>query len=150
MSAYSVFVSGIPQPQGSAKAYVRGGRAVVTSDNAKLRPWRDSVSAAVAEAVAEHGTIGGAVEVRLEFTFLRPSSHYGKNGKLRASAPDVPAVRPDIDKCERAVFDALTTSRAIEDDGRIVSSRATKRYAADEALPGVRITIAPFDWADRS
>ena len=46
MTAVDVFVPGIPVPQGSTKAFVRGGRAIVTSANAKLRPWRSTVSEA--------------------------------------------------------------------------------------------------------
>lgn len=149
MSAYSVWVSGIPVPQGSMRGFNRGGRVVVTSDNAKLRPWRDSVTAAVRERVEAHGTIAGPVEVRLEFTFLRPASHFGKRG-LKDSAPAVPATKPDADKLARAALDSMVVARAIEDDARVVTLRVTKRYAAETAEPGCWITVSPFDWGDRS
>ena len=43
-----VTVPGLPQPQGSARAFVRGGRAIVTSDN----PRSEDPDAIIAEVVA--------------------------------------------------------------------------------------------------
>lgn len=149
MSKISVFVSGIPVPQGSMRGFVRNGRAVITSDNGKLRSWRQEVSDALHTAVAAQGGFAGPVECRLEFTFLRPASHYGSRG-LRPSAPQVPDRKPDLDKTIRACLDAGTVARVWEDDSRVVTIRATKRYAADGAEPGVWITIVPFNWSDRS
>ena len=38
------FVPGIPQPQGSKNAYVRGGRAVLVEANKNLPAWRQIVT----------------------------------------------------------------------------------------------------------
>lgn len=42
MKPINLFVAGVPQPQGSTKAFARkdGARPIVTSDNAKNAPWR--------------------------------------------------------------------------------------------------------------
>lgn len=141
--SYTVWVSGIPVPQGSMRGFVVGKRAVLTSDNAKLRPWRDSVVAAVREQVDRVGLIEGPVEVRLEFYFIRPSSHYGTKGLL-PSAPTVKATKPDADKLARGVLDALVVARAIEDDARVWSLCVDKLYAAEPAEPGCWITVRPY------
>ena len=133
MTALEVFVPGIPVPQGSAKAYVRGRRAIVTSDNARLRPWRSTVTAAIADTDPEMFT--GPVVVDLDFIFPRPASHYGKRG-LRGAAPDYPAVRPDLDKLCRACLDSLTDAGAVRDDAQVVELSASKTYGEH---PGVRV-----------
>lgn len=136
-----VFVPGIPQPQGSARAFVRGTRAVVTSDNPRLRPWRQAVTASAWEAYRGSSPEAGPVYVELRFVFPRPTSHFGKKG-LRPSAPAHPAVRPDLDKVTRACLDALTESGAIRDDSLVVELLAVKSYG-DE--PGVRLVVSTED-----
>ena len=42
MIAFAVY--GTAEPQGSSRAFVRGGRAVVTSDNPDLHTWRQVVA----------------------------------------------------------------------------------------------------------
>lgn len=146
MTVISVFVPGIPIPQGSMRGYVRNGRVAITSDNGKLRSWRVDVASALAEARGTAETTDSPVEVRVEFMFLRPSSHYGTRG-LRPSAPPVPHTKPDLDKAVRAILDAGTTARVWTDDARVVSLRATKRYVAEvDQLPGAWITVTPYDW----
>ena len=55
------FAAGKPEPQGSSKGFVitdkRTGkqRAIVTSDNAKLKPWRWSVQLAARLAMERAG-----------------------------------------------------------------------------------------------
>ena len=53
-------VHGTPQPQGSAKAFIPKGwkRAIITSDNRSLKPWRQDVSAMASEAMQLAG-VGG-------------------------------------------------------------------------------------------
>ena len=134
-------VPGIPVPQGSSRAFIRGGRAIVTSANARLRPWRSTVTAAAAEAHKDAPPISGPVRVRLGFTFPRPAGHFGKRG-LRSSAPAYPAVRPDLDKLVRAVLDALTESGCIRDDAQVVSLFAGKVYGE---APGVSVIVSTED-----
>jgi Holliday junction resolvase RusA-like endonuclease len=81
-------VPGEPQPQGSTKAFKHrhSGRVMVTSDNARLRPWRDAVSWHARQAQHGGGPLIGPVKVRVEFRFARPGGHFGKRG-LRPAAP---------------------------------------------------------------
>lgn len=137
MSFFTFTVPGVPVPQGSAKAYVRGGRAIVTSANANLRPWRAAVTAAAAEARGDAATIRTPVFVGLVFTFPRPSGHFGKRG-LRKTAPEFPATRPDLDKLCRAALDALTDAGVFADDGQVVELQASKDYGDH---PGLDVTV---------
>ena len=138
MTLLTFHVAGLPQPQGSAKAYVRGGHAVITSANANLRPWRAAVTAAAAEARADAPTIATPVFLNLAFTFPRPAGHYGKRG-LRGTAPEFPAGRPDLDKLVRACADALTDAGVWRDDSQVVEIQASKEYGEH---PGVRVTVS--------
>jgi len=47
-------------------------------------------------------------------------------------------VRPDLDKLERAIGDALTDAGVWVDDGQVVNSHTQKWYAE---TPGVHITV---------
>ena len=122
----SIVVLGTPVPQGSARAFVRGKHAVVTHDNAKTMPWRDSVRAHARKVVGPEIEYPRPKAVHLSVQFVMPR---------RASAPKrstPPHTRkPDIDKLCRAVADALT-GVVYEDDSQIVSLDATKI----EADPG--------------
>ena len=141
MTAIDVFVPGIPVPQGSSRAFVRGGHAVITSANAKLRPWRATVTAAIAETDPE--LLTGPVVVDLDFVFPRPASHYGKRG-LRGAAPEYPATRPDLDKLCRACLDSLTDAGAVRDDSQVVELSASKYFGEH---PGVRVVVRPMEVA---
>ena len=137
MTLLTFRVDGLPVPQGSSKAYVRGGHAVITSANANLRPWRAAVTAAAAEARGETPTIRSAAFLTLAFTFPRPAGHYGKRG-LRGAAPAFPATRPDLDKLCRACADSLVDSGLLADDSLIVELTASKDYGDH---PGVDVTV---------
>ena len=136
----SFYVAGVPQPGGSKKAFYNPkiGRAIITEDNPKSKPWRAAVAAAASEVFKE--VLDGPLHVRFEFFFTRPKGHYrtGKNsGMLKTDAPAYPDVRPDASKCTRSSEDALK-GIAWRDDSQIVSQFASKRYA-DSA--GARITV---------
>jgi Holliday junction resolvase RusA-like endonuclease len=65
--------------------------------------------------------ISGPVEVVIVFTLPKPVTV----PKNRNGYPSVP---PDIDKLLRSTFDGLKTAGVIEDDSRVVSVTAYKRY----------------------
>src|SRR5262245_6772013 len=67
-------VPGEPQPQGSTKAFKHRhtGLVMVTSDNTRLRPWRDAVCWHARQALAGRAPLVGAVRVVLDFRFTRP------------------------------------------------------------------------------
>ena len=132
--AFSVL--GRPAPQGSKKAYVVGGRAVVTDASKNLAPWRDSVAAAAVDAMNGHPPIDEAVDVVVTFDFIRP----------KTSKRPYPSVMPDVDKLLRGVFDALTAAGVLRDDSRVVNVTGRKRYRDFE---GAEITVrltAPETW----
>lgn len=137
MTMLTFRVDGIPVPQGSAKAFVRGGHAVITSDNPHLRPWRAAVTAAASEARGDVPTIRTPVFVTLGFVFPRPAGHFGKRG-LRGAAPAFPATRPDIDKLCRATLDSLTAAGVFADDAQVVELQAWKDYGEH---PGVDVVV---------
>jgi crossover junction endodeoxyribonuclease RusA len=85
-----------------------------------------------------------AVVVQVVFAFPRPVGHLGLGrnaGKPKPSAPDYPAVKPDIDKLERAVLDGLTAGGAWTDDAQVVSCLTVKDYADAGAVTGCDIWI---------
>ena len=133
---------GEPKPQGSARAFVVKGRAVVTSDNKNLRPWRNTVSAACQDALAEAGItepITGPVLVALIFTVPKPKSR----PKTRRTWPDV---KPDLDKLVRGALDAIVDAGAIKDDAQVVELVSAKDYPGEGRegsllSPGVHVVI---------
>ena len=81
------------------------------------------------------------MHVLIEFHVERPSGHYTKKRQLlKNTAPDHPAVKPDIDKLVRCTLDALS-GVAFDDDARIVSLTAHKRYRKRGTEAGADITI---------
>ena len=137
----TLFVPGIPAPKGSTKAlYIKKlGRAVVTHDNKRTRPWEQAI---LAELLALHPQIiEGPVALRMIFRLPRPRGHFGKNGLL-PSAPRSHLVRPDVDKLARLALDALT-GVVYRDDAQVTEIAASKRYADDTHPGGVRIEWEP-------
>lgn len=134
---------GLPQPQGSSKAFIPKGwtRAVITSDNKKLKPWRYIVSTAAIETMGGAGRgVMGPVAVDMYFTMPKPKSA----PKNRVTFPDK---KPDIDKLCRSTLDALKDAGAIEDDARVVCLVARKVFPGDSdglLVPGVFIRISAY------
>jgi Holliday junction resolvase RusA-like endonuclease len=134
-------VHGLPAAQGS-KRHV--GNGVMIESSKRVKPWRQDVVAAAVQAAeaTQHETFTGAVELRVDFFFARPKSHYGTGGNagtLKRNAPDFVATRPDCDKLVRSTADALTTAGIWRDDALAARVIATKRYGP---RPCAVITIA--------
>ena len=145
-------VYGLPIPQGSKTAN-RFGHGVRDANAQRLGPWRRKVKEHAADVLRYHDTITGPVRVWVRFTFTRPPAHYrtGRNAHLlRDQAPRLPIGHGlgDIDKLQRAIFDALTDAGAWSDDRLIVEVRARKLYAGEDELAldqaGVDIVIEPL------
>lgn len=128
MTEYSFFVPGIPIPQGSAKAFVVGGRAIITGANAKTKPWRAEVAQA-GMALRPDGFTDGAVKIDLTFHMRRPLHLPKKYNR--------PTAKPDLDKLIRAILDGLTGVLWV-DDSQVVEIVARKYY---DLPTGVHITI---------
>ena len=129
---------GTPVPQGSTRAFVVQGRAVTTSANKNLRPWRDTMASAARFAMQEAGAkaLTGPVWVSATFVLPRPQS--------RPKRDRYPDRRPDLDKLARGLLDALT-GPVLTDDAQVVGLDVAKRYVGDtDALPepGVRVELA--------
>lgn len=128
MDEFTLFVPGIPIPQGSARAFIVGNRAVVTGANRKTKPWRAEVASA-AMILRPEGFTSGAVQIELHFFMPRPI-HLPKKYTR-------PTTKPDLDKLIRAVLDALTGVLWV-DDSQVVEIVAKKYY---DLPTGVSITI---------
>lgn len=130
---------GVPQPKGSTKSFLHRttGRVVTISDNDRLAGWERTVAlAAKAAGLKPHD---GPCCVEATFVFPRPKYHLGKRG-LRPSAPMRHTVKPDGDKCLRALLDALT-GIAYRDDAQVDFKLARKRWADPGEQPGVSVAV---------
>lgn len=129
----SFFVPGIPQPGGSKRGFQHKHtkRIIITEDNKKSKPWRDSVMAA-AMAVHKGELLRGPVGIVITFVFPRPKGHFGsgKNAaRLKASAPKRHTVKPDATKLMRSTEDALK-GIVWADDSQICVQTVSKSYGA--------------------
>ena len=122
---FEFVVYGVPAPQGSKRAFVRGGRVSLVESCARVKPYRALIGLAASQARVGAPT-GQPVGIAIAFAFARPKSHYTSKGVLRAGAPSHPG-KPDVDKLCRAVLDALS-GILYHDDAQVVSLSATKRY----------------------
>ena len=131
------YVPGRPQAQGS-KVKTRWGAMKEAND--ELGPWRERVALAAYAALQDseyddddEPGINGPVAIGCEFVLYRPKS--------TPKSADPPATKaPDIDKCCRAILDALTHV-VYEDDAQVTFQLATKRVAKFGEGPGVRVWV---------
>ena len=144
-------VRGLPVPQGSARAFVANGRAIVATDANRTRSplgaWRTAIAGSAADAM-EGAPWPGPVSVSLSFRpASRPAAHYLPANRtrlvreLRLDAPFHHAGKPDADKLARSALDALT-GVVFEDDRQVASLSVLKRWPAEGEGPGVTIRIA--------
>lgn len=130
----SFTICATPEPQGSTRSWVKNGKAITTSTNKNLKPYRALLSSCameVRDAIYKEGP--GAYELRVVFTFIRPRSVSPKRRPYHN-------VKPDLDKLIRAVSDAISKGVLIRDDSEIVRIIADKEYA-EEGPQGVRVTL---------
>jgi crossover junction endodeoxyribonuclease RusA len=139
------YVPGIPRPQGS-KRIVRSkrGKTLLLEDNTKTAPWRDSVRWAAMSAMRDAGLrdhLALPLLVSVTFVFPRPK---------KPKHPVWVAVKPDVDKLLRALFDGLTSAVWV-DDNQVVSVRAAKTYEGHSSWEvGAHVTITTIDEASRA
>jgi crossover junction endodeoxyribonuclease RusA len=121
-------VFGLAAPQGSARAFMAGGKPVITSANKNLGHWRRLVADASQNYAQMHD---GPVAVVLQFYMQRP----------KTVKRHLPTTTPDLDKLIRAVGDSLT-GIMWHDDSQVTSLTADKTYADEDNPPGVHIWIS--------
>ena len=122
-----------PEPQGSARGFAfqraNGKLGVsITSDNKKLKPFRQSVTLEAIDAVAgirPYFAKHVPVSMEIDCYFNRPPSAPKKR--------KFPVVKPDGDKLARSVFDACT-GVVFVDDAQVVEHRVRKFYGSPERV----------------
>jgi Holliday junction resolvase RusA-like endonuclease len=128
---FSFTIFGVAQPQGSTRAFLPQGwtRPVITSDNAKVKPWRQEVAQTAMVAMQECGTKmaarGVPISISLTFVFEKPRSE--RKSALHKTT------KPDLDKLLRAVLDALT-GIAYADDSQVCECRVSKAFGSPARL----------------
>ena len=124
-------IFGIPQPQGSTRAFIPRGwtRPVITTDNTKLKPWRQELAhtamVAMRECGAKMAVRGVPISITLTFYFEKPKSEK-KSAQHKVT-------KPDLDKLLRAVLDALT-GIAYQDDAQVCECRVRKIFGSPARL----------------
>ena len=138
-SSFKLFIPGIPASKGSYRPIT--GRSRTTGKpvtrlipmDKKERPWRDHVR----DTILDHQTptIPHDSYVTVETTFYLPRPKTIPPRKRKH-----PTVKPDIDKLQRALYDAITETHIWHDDCQITDVISHKRYA-DNTPTGVSLTI---------
>lgn len=142
------FAAGIPSTKGSARAFVRGGRAIVTNDaGAKAKVWAGIVSSAALDAMRGKAPIFELpLDVMVTFYLPRPKSHSTTRG-LRPNAPTHSSSKPDADKLVRCALDALT-GIVFGDDAQVARLVVEKRYANGAAGMAVSVEALGAEWRE--
>jgi Holliday junction resolvase RusA-like endonuclease len=126
------FIPGTPRPQGSAKAFIVGGKAHITSANPQLNPWRADIHAAVRATIGGEITYPtGPVLLNLEFRLPRRITEPKRSTPAHTR-------KPDLDKLCRAAIDAII-GLIVTDDAQITGITAGKRTAERSEQPGMLI-----------
>lgn len=153
---------GVAKPAGSKDTGVcyrtdklTGAKIPVVKDNGSIatfvrdqsgekgKHWRSAVAAAGYAAIYSVGRFDGPLYVELTIVRPRGPGHYGRGknaGKLLPSAPNYPAVMPDVIKLTRAIEDALN-GVVWGDDSRNIVVHSEKVYAEEGESPGVIVRL---------
>lgn len=133
-------------PKGSKTGFSVGGHINIVDVQSKaLKGWQANVKAAAQDAVDTQPPYEGPVYVSINFYLPRPRNHFGtgKNaGKLKQWAVMLlPDVKPDGDKLERAVWDALSGVCYV-DDAQVCQNTGQKFYEFPPKLPpGIDVRV---------
>jgi len=101
----------------------------------KAPAWRMDVRVALMDDENQpKAYFDGPVHIELEFVMPRPLS-----APKRSTPPAVK--KPDLDKLQRAVFDAISSAGVWRDDSQVVSVVASKRLAEIGQTPGLHLFI---------
>lgn len=118
MSGFGFIVLGVPAPQGSKRAFVVNGRAIITEDSKRTKPWRQ----AIIDAAPVMEPLDGPLAFYAVFTMPKPQKV--PKGRTR------PSTKPDLSKLVRAAEDSCKDAGLIVDDARIAEyARVAKVWA---------------------
>lgn len=142
------FVPGLPAPQGSKRAFVNKftKKAQMAESSKRVAPWRNDVATAAMRAMIglERAPAGEPVSLSIVFNMPRPASHLDGKGRRRKGRPTRPVSKPDVDKLQRSILDALT-GICFDDDSQVVEVTATKVFT--RGTPGAHIIAVQLDGA---
>lgn len=141
-ASVSFVVNAQPVTQGSkipAHIWAQDGRCRVwlrEQNDATLKEWRAIAATAAKNALRNQLPFDGPVEVTACFYFPRPKSHTRAQREMPFYAP---SGRHDIEKLERALYDAITDAAGWADDALVARHSAEKRYTEGRGFARVRI-----------
>lgn len=136
-------VLGVPAPQGSKTAVVRGGKPRLleggsTKGREAHQAWRTAVGWEARAAAQRDGALPEDAPLTVVLAFFMPKPQSRPKKAVWADR------KPDLDKLIRATVDGLADGGLLAHDSRIVSVTASKRYAEigepTGALVDVRLT----------
>lgn len=120
MNEFPITIPGECIPQGSKSVNRKTGH--MFEANARLKAWRKQAGTALQLHTRDHlgawEPYDGALHV--DVTFYLPRG--------KTVTRDLPSVKPDLDKLQRALGDMLTIAGIITDDARITRWSPRKRY----------------------
>jgi Holliday junction resolvase RusA-like endonuclease len=119
-------VIGKPATKGSWRIRRKRGKAWLSPDNERERPWADVIAWAAKEKMRGSALLEGPLDVAILFEFQKPKK------------PARPYPTGDVDKLARSALDALTGVLWV-DDVQVTRLSVTKRYGAKE--PGASFVI---------
>lgn len=130
--------NGVPKPQGSKVAFLRGKKIVMKESAEGLKEWRDHVASTASTHMQYRGLEmleKTPMSVKLIFAMPRTKAMKPTDGLEMVQ-------RPDIDKLERAILDALT-GVVFKDDSQVCDLHAIKRRCAPNEPPNVFMQVEP-------
>lgn len=136
MTRLEFIAHGQAEPQGSARAFIPKGwkRPVITSDNPNVKDWRAVIALEAGGAMRRTGWVPttGPVRILARFVLRRP-----KTLPKRVTAH---ITKPDLDKLQRALGDALS-GVIYRDDSQVTQWKVEKVYTAAGEAPHVVVAI---------
>lgn len=130
--------AGHPVTQGSKRAFVRNGHAVLTEQAGdRLRLWRHVIATSARQAHTDP-PLAGPVQVHLLFRLEPPAS-----APKRKRTWPIKMRTGDVDKLARAALDSLT-GVAFIDDAQVVRLVVEKDWANGRG-PGVDVVVTPIE-----
>lgn len=134
-----IVVPGVPEPKGSYHMQRRGGKSwIVPGSNANMKNRMDEWAFRV-KSYASRSAHANAILRPADGPLAADVTFYMPRPKIAAKRIHC-AVRPDLDKLFRGVFDPLI-GVLLTEDSRIVSLSGRKVYADADNPPGAHIRV---------